>query len=128
MGLNERCSTGCRASPGGIGRGRPVRPRSDLIGEATITDNHRRQQDRRLHGRWSFKPPCNHGSSRETVLPSRTVKAMAAALRLNGEIKRLGIFPNEDALTRLIGALLLEENDEWAVQRGRYMSLKRSRL
>jgi putative transposase len=53
---------------------------------------------------------------------------MAAALRLNGEIKRLGIFPNEDALTRLIGALLLEENDEWAVQRGRYMSLKRSRL
>ena len=48
--------------------------------------------------------------------------------RLHGEIKRrtnvVGIFPNEDAITRVIGAILVEQNDEWAVQRARNMTLE----
>jgi putative transposase len=48
--------------------------------------------------------------------------------RVNGEIKRrsntVGIFLNEAAVVRLVGALLLAQSDEWATQRSRYMSLE----
>jgi hypothetical protein len=47
--------------------------------------------------------------------------------RLNKEVKRradvVGIFPNEESITRLIGAVLLEANDEWQLQH-RYMQIE----
>jgi transposase-like protein len=47
--------------------------------------------------------------------------------RLNGEIKRrsdvVGILPNERAIRRLVGALLLEQNDKHAIQK-RYMGVE----
>ena len=47
--------------------------------------------------------------------------------RLNAEIKRrtnvVGIFPNDASIARLVGAMLLEQNDEWSLNR-RYMQLE----
>ncbi len=48
--------------------------------------------------------------------------------RLYGEIKRrtdvVGIFPNENAIRRMVGAIFMEQTEEWAVQRAHHMTLE----
>ncbi len=52
---------------------------------------------------------------------------MTARAGIEKEVKRradvVGIFPNEASITRLIGAVLLEQNDEWLLQ-CRYLQIE----
>ena len=80
---------------------------------------------RRLHGRGRNRRARLHELFRRSLAEAPFHQPLE---RLNGEIKRrtdvVGIFPNEAAIVRLVGAILLEQNDEWAVQRARYMTLE----
>ena len=62
--------------------------------------------------------PAQHGTKLHSTNPLE---------RLNKEVKRradiVGIFPNEESIVRLIGAVLLEANDEWQLQH-RYMQVE----
>ena len=62
---------------------------------------------------WRTFPPAHRSKLHSTNSPER----------LSGEIKRraeiVGILPNEAAIVRLVGAIMLEQNDEWSVQGAR---------
>ena len=83
------------------------------------------RQARRLHGRGRGRRARLHELSADHRPKIHSTNGLE---RLNGEIKRrtevVGIFPNDEAIIRLVGAILLEQNDEWAVQRARYMTLE----
>ncbi|WP_457108343.1 transposase [Methylobacterium sp. P5_C11] len=76
-------------------------------------------------------PKLRKGSYFPTFLEPRRMaeKALTAVIQeayIQG-IRRtevVPIFPNEAAITRLVGAILLEQNDEWASQRSRYITLE----
>ena len=78
----------------------------------------------------AFLEEAEHDVLAFTTFPRAHRKQLASTNpleRLNAEVKRrtdvVGIFPNDAAITRLVGALLLEQNDEWQLQR-RYLSLE----
>src|SRR4051794_36832172 len=87
-----------------------------------------------LHNRWPKLKPFIDDTCEDVVayltfpLQHRTKLHSTNPLeRLNKEIKRradvVGIFPNTDSIQRLIGAVLLEANDEWLLQH-RYMQIE----
>ncbi len=80
-------------------------------------------QDRRTHGPRQAEVLAFAAFPREHW---RKIWSTNPLERLNKEIKRrarvVGIFPNEAAVIRLIGAVLADTHDEWATDERRYLS------
>ena len=84
-------------------------PRFDRVSDERLSDVYSRQKAVDVLACLSF--PAQHRTKLHSTNPLE---------RLNKEVKRradvVGIFPNEESITRLIGAVLMEANDEWQLQ------------
>src|SRR3954454_19213160 len=100
-------------------------------GSARATLQHLGEQ---LHNRWpklkGFIDPTSEDVLAYLSFPAQhraKLHSTNPLERLNKEIKRradvVGIFPNTESIQRLIGAVLLEANDEWQLQH-RYMQVE----
>jgi len=81
-----------------------------------------------LPGQWNPGAIANDDPPVDIAAVNSWMLRMAGEVveRLNGQIKRrtnvVGIFPDDEALARLVTAVVVEALDEWAVSERRYLS------
>lgn len=103
-------------TPSGAWRptGRPARPAARQV-----------RQDRQPHGRRQARGAGLHGLPPGALAADPQHQPAGATERRDQAPHEnvVGIFPDDRAITRLVGAMLLEQSDEWALQR-RYIQLE----
>lgn len=76
------------------------------------------------HSHWIDAQNVSEASSIGWIISCLLANELAAVCDPRLTCYHGDTFLNEAAITRLVGAILLEQNDEWAVQRARYITLE----